>query len=111
MLIVLSFALGAIVAIATVDGLRWLIPVILLFVATGVVVLVWAVLRLAQKDPTPLVLGEMTGGDWLAHRRLVMGDDLRGDQIEIPSTETTAATPAAEDVEDVTIELPPAEEG
>lgn len=80
-----SFALGAIIALAGVDDLRWLIVPILLFFAVGVVVLVAVVLRLAQKDPTPLVLGEMTGEDWIAHKRLIMGDSQRGDRLEVPS--------------------------
>lgn len=107
----LSFALGAILAVAAVDGLHWLIPVILLFVGIGIVALVWSVLRLAEKDPTPLVLGEMTGGDWIAHRHLTMGDDLRGDQIEAPLTSEDLIPPAtAEAADEITIELPAAEE-
>lgn len=83
-LIVATFALGAIIALAGNHDLHWLILPILAFVGLGVVVLVGIVLRLAQKDPTPLVLGEMTGEDWIAHKRLVMGDSLRGERIESP---------------------------
>lgn len=84
MLICASFALGAIIALAGNSNLRWLVAPVLLFFALGVVVLVVVVLRLAQRDPTPLVLGEMSGEEWIAHKRLLMGDSERGDRLEVP---------------------------
>ena len=80
-----TFALGVSVALASSGELLWLIPVILFVVVACTAALIWAVLRLAQKDPTPLVLGQMSGGDYLAHQRLLkMGDSRAGEQLATP---------------------------
>jgi len=96
-LIVAGFALGAIVAFAGNDDLHWLIVPVLLFFGASVVALVAVVLRLAQKDPTPLVLGEMTGKDWIAHKQLIMGDSLQGDRVEIPAISEEVPSAEADD--------------
>jgi uncharacterized transporter YbjL len=80
-----SFALGAIVALASSGREVWLIPVVILLVVVGTVSLIWSVLHLAQKDPTPLVVGQMTGGDFTAHQKMLkMGDSTTGELIEQP---------------------------
>ena len=96
-LIVAALASVAIVTFASSSDLHWLLIPVLLFVALGSVALVWAVLRLAREDPTPLVLGEMTGGDYIAHRKLTKGDSTSGEYIELPST-TPSGDP--EDIEE-----------
>lgn len=83
-LIATTFSLGAIITLASYSDLRWLVIPILLFIGVGIVALIAVVLRLAQKDPTPLVLGELSGEDWLAHKQLLMGDSDIGDRIEPP---------------------------
>lgn len=84
-LLAVSFALGTIVALASSGKVIWLIPVILLLVVVGTVALIWAVLKLAGKDPTPLVLGQISGGDYIAHKQLLKrGDSAAGELLEVP---------------------------
>jgi hypothetical protein len=78
---VLAFFLAVTIVVVSSDSVRWLIGPILLFVALGTVGLLAAVLYFARKDPTPLVLGQITGGEFNEHRRITQGDSLRGERI------------------------------
>lgn len=98
-LIMSSFTFAVTLVLADNESLRWLVGPLLLVFFIGVVVLVVVVIRLAQRDPTPLVLGEMSGEDWIAHRRLVVGDSDLGERVELPQT-AAASAPQPDEVED-----------
>lgn len=82
-LIIASFASVAIITFASTSGLHWLVLPTLLFVGVGAVALVWAVLHLAREDPTPLVLGEITGDEFIANRKVTKGDSVSGEYVEL----------------------------
>jgi hypothetical protein len=84
-LIFCSLCLGSIIALASTGTLIWLIPVIFLAAVLGTIGLFRSVLRSAEKDPTPLVLREMSGSDYIAHRKLLsMGDSTSREGLQLP---------------------------
>lgn len=62
------------------------IPWILGFLAIIFVATLVGVFITAWKDPTILMLGQVTGQDYITNRRLTLGDSEQGEYIEISST-------------------------
>ncbi len=73
-------------------------------ILTGVII---AVIRQAQKDPAGLMLGQITGAEYEAIRRLTMGDSSHGERVEtfasggILEGQVTASTAEVEPVEEL----------
>ena len=100
--VLLTCAVGTVVALASTDS-SGAIPYVLGFVALITVALSIAILVITWKDPTRLMLGQITGREYAAIRReLTYGDDLSGERratiIEGPSgtTEVTGDRGALE---------------
>ena len=75
-------AVGAVAILAREPDLRWGIPWVLGFAAFVAVATLITVLVLLIRDPTVLLLGQVTGREFLAHRVLTMGDNITGEHIE-----------------------------
>lgn len=93
----LSFAFAAILVLVSTESVQWLIAPILAFVGLGTIALLIAVLYFARKDPTPLVLGQITGGEFNEHRRITQGDSLHGERILIPGAPEEAPVEVEEE--------------
>lgn len=65
------------------ESLHSAIPWILFFLAIFAVAMVVGVFVTAWKDPTILMLGQVSGQDYIANRRLTLGDSDQGEYIEI----------------------------
>ena len=98
-------ATGAALVIGALAGepaLHKLIAPILLFVAALIVIVLVGVFVTAWKDPTILMLGEVSGEAFIENRRLSLGDSIRGEQIEEIKLEVPCAgQPALPPGEDV----------
>lgn len=102
--IVAMSAAGVIAAIVGTPALHGLIVPILLFAGVLIVAVLVGVFLTAWRDPTVLMLGEVTGETFVEHRRLTLGDSTRGDQEEVfqiepvtPLLEATTEDAAAGD--------------
>lgn len=100
-----SLAIGAAVVIKALVGapaLHGLIVPILLFVAVLILGVLGGVFITAWKDPTILMLGEVSDEAFIENRRLSLGDSIRGDQTEEIQVEASRiiriAPPSGEDV-------------
>jgi hypothetical protein len=76
LLLVVSGAVTAIGLLAGHKNLDYLIPGIALGAVSFAALEFLTVVFMALRDPTTLMLGQITGPDWLAHRRLMLGDSL-----------------------------------
>jgi hypothetical protein len=93
-------ALGVVIAVADNDSLRWLAVGAVAFLGLLIAGLVIGVFRAAAKDPTPLVLRDLSGPDYLAIQRLILGDSASGERqavageiVEGTATEAPSTTP------------------
>ena len=78
--VLLTGAVGTVVALASADS-SGAIPYVLGFVAAITVALGVAILVITWKDPTRLMLGQITGREYAAIRReLTYGDDISGER-------------------------------
>ena len=80
--IAISGAVAAVWVLASNSSLHSLIAPILIFIGGLVVVVLLAVFVAMIKDPTMLMLGEMTGREYVAYRALTMGDSTTGERVE-----------------------------
>lgn len=103
--ILVTGASAVIGLISRVESLHPLIPWILVFSAIVVVIVLVGVFLTAWKDPTVLMLGQMTGHDYIEHKKLTLGDSGAGEYYEVISnTESPSSSRAA-------LEEPKGEEG
>lgn len=80
--IVLAILVGGAVSAAVALGggdYRFLIPIIFLFVGVVFIVLVAIVVLAMWRDPTRLMLGRMTGREYIDFVRLTQGDSRHGE--------------------------------
>lgn len=75
------------------DKLVW---VALAFVGVVVIVILFEVFRHLRRDPTRLMLGEMSGQEFAEYQKMTMGDSLTGEVIEttpVPESALKVGTP------------------
>jgi hypothetical protein len=77
--ILISGSVFAVGIFARVRELQWLIPPVLWFCAIVIVALLGGVFITAWKDPTILMLGQITGDVYIENRRLTLGDSVGGE--------------------------------
>lgn len=87
---------GVAVAIALVGDSLTLVAIILAFIALFAIGLVVTVMRQTARDPSALMLGEITGTEYEAIRRLTLGDSSAGERVE---TTGLPGTPVGKDDE------------
>lgn len=80
--ILASGAVFAIGIFARVPELHGFIAPILVFVGTVIVVTLIGVFVTAWKDPTILMLGQMSGEVYVEYRRQLLGDSTSGEYLE-----------------------------
>lgn len=68
-----------VLGLVTTSSENW-IPFVLAFDAFITIALIVAVIAIAWKDPTRLMLGEVSATEYEAIKRLHLGDDLRGER-------------------------------
>lgn len=68
--------------LASDSSLHYLIVPILLFLASVLLLVLIGVFITAWRDPTILMLGQVTGEVYLKYRRLVLGDSTQGESVE-----------------------------
>jgi hypothetical protein len=83
--------------------LHYLIIPVLVFLAAILVLVLVGVFVTAWRDPTILMLGQVTGEVYLQYRRLVLGDSASGEFIEDIKVGPTPTEPGRK-------QLPPLEE-
>lgn len=89
--------------LASSPELHYLIVPILLFLAAILLLVLVGVFITAWRDPTILMLGQVTGEVYLQYRRLALGDSAMGESIEDIKVGKTQA--------DIDVkQLPPSEE-
>jgi len=69
--------------LARFDSLHPFIPWILIFAAIVIVAVLVGVFVTAWKDPTVLMLGQISGQDYIENRKLALGDSSSGEYYEI----------------------------
>jgi hypothetical protein len=74
--------------LVTEDSLHYLVPIILIFVAALVLVVLGGVFYVMWKDPSKLQVSEMSGDEFIRFQQLTTGDSTSGEQVE-----TVAALP------------------
>jgi hypothetical protein len=99
LLLVVSGAVAAIGFLARHTGLYYLIPDILLGSIAFAVLELVAVIGIALVDPTRLMLGQMTGTEFIEHRRLglLLGDSAYGERLELRPVQGPLKDPAPAD--------------
>lgn len=80
--LVLAAVVTTVAVLARAESLHALIPWILGFAAILVVVVLAGIFFTAWKDPTVLMLGQITGHDYIENRKLTLGDSIAGEYIE-----------------------------
>jgi hypothetical protein len=104
--VLLTGSAGVVIALVS-TGSSGLIPWVLAFAATITIALSVAVLTITWKDPTRLMLGQITGREYAAIRReLTFGDDVSGEH----RTQLTEPRGLAQDLRSDVIELGPADD-
>ncbi|MCH4813426.1 hypothetical protein [Vreelandella neptunia] len=73
--------------LSRVESLHTYIPWILLFAAFVVVTVLVGVFVTAWKDPTVLMLGQISGHDYIENKKLTLGDSNSGEYLEVQSNE------------------------
>ncbi|MGB2710663.1 MAG: hypothetical protein WBC33_04040 [Conexibacter sp.] len=79
--IIAGASIAAIAVLARQPELRYLVAPILIFDAVLVVLLLIGVFVVSLIDPTRLMLGQITGRDYIENRRLTMGDSRSGEHM------------------------------
>ncbi len=74
--------IGIIRILAADANLHYLIIPILIFLATVILLVLIGVFITAWRDPTILMLGQVTGEVYLQYRRLTLGDSNAGESVE-----------------------------
>ena len=77
--ILMSGAVFAVGILARVPQLHPLITPVLVFTAVIIVILLAGVFITAWKDPTILMLGQVTGDIYIQNRKLTLGDSTHGE--------------------------------
>lgn len=106
LLIVVGGSTGLILALSSSEKTVDYVPYVLGFSALVVVALLTTVVTAMVKDPTRLMLGQITGREYIDHRRLTLGDSTSGEfelgvvdvvegQVALPAA-TDASNPKAE---------------
>ena len=96
-----ALAVGLAVALAGTNSLHFLIIISALFMLLLVCGVIGIVVAFAWRDPSKLLLGQVTAKDYIAIQKL--GDDTFGEIMELPD----ATTPQTADQSDKVIELGP----
>lgn len=78
--IVCAFSGTAVVALSRVSTLHWLILPIIVAVVVIVVAVLVVVFVIAWKDPTKVMLGEVTAEEFIQYQRLSLGDSESGER-------------------------------
>jgi hypothetical protein len=90
-----SLTLGLAIVLSTTDHLALVAVVLAGFFVVFIGIVAWVLLSM-KKDPTRLVVGPMTGREYLEYQRWTAGDDLVGERVEtIISGAHGAILPAA----------------
>ena len=85
--LVIAGAVGVIVALSSSGRSTYLIPIILIGLLLLFVGVVGMVIWLAIHDPSKLMLGQVTGTEYVAiQQHVVLGDSLRGERVELIPT-------------------------
>ncbi len=82
-------AVAAIAFIAGVDKLRYLVPVILIVFLVVFLSVMIVVMVLSWKDPSKLMLGQITGRDYvlIQQQKMTLGDSTSGEHVDEVSVE------------------------
>lgn len=95
----LIMSAAVVISVAFIESDSSAIAVSIIGVAALVVVtIIVAVIRQARSDPAGLMLGQITGSEYEAIRRLTLGDSAEGERVETVTTGFVIdgeATPAA----------------
>src|SRR5688572_24618872 len=76
--LVLAAAVAIVLALAANDASTYLIPVVLIVAAVIVVAIILGVLLMAVKDPSKLMLGQVTGDEFIrVQQQVMLGDSIR----------------------------------
>jgi uncharacterized membrane protein len=89
-----------------VARLAYLVPIVLaVFIAIFLFVLI-SVMIIALKDPSKLMLGQISGSDYAEIQRMTLGDSSSGERVEsvvvsrvVPAASVTSAEVVGEDAE------------
>ena len=73
--------------LSRVDALHSYIPWVLLFAAFVVVSVLVGIFVTAWKDPTVLMLGQISGQDYIENKKLTLGDSNSGEFFEVHSND------------------------
>lgn len=68
--------------LAGTESLHFLIPWVLSFLALVDLGIIGGIFAVTCFDPTKLMLGQVTGNEYLANRKLTLGDNEQGEYIE-----------------------------
>lgn len=93
--IVLSGTAILVGILAQASSLHQLIVPILIFTGAFVLLVVVGVFVTAWRDPTILMLGQITGEVFLQHKRIVLGDSAMG-EVRVPLGNAATPTQAGE---------------
>lgn len=80
--IAVAGAVGLVAVVGRYDLAETFIWVALVFVAVIFIAILFEVFRHIRRDPTRLMLGEMSGREFAEYQRMTMGDSLTGEVVE-----------------------------
>jgi hypothetical protein len=83
-------AVGLAFALSGVSSLHYLIVGFVVFVLLLVCACGGVVVFFAWKDPSKLMLGQVTAQDYIAIQKHTMGDDVYGEYVELPAQRALA---------------------
>jgi hypothetical protein len=78
--IIATVVIAALWIIADKPTLRYLVPLIIAGFFVAAIGIICLVLRMCWKDPSKLMLGQITGRDYALIQRLTLGDSTSGDK-------------------------------
>ena len=111
--------LGAVAILASTDTATYLIPWLLGFGGIILVLLLVAVFVVTLKDPSKLMLGQITGTEYAAIHRAILGSSSTGEHLAliederllVPATGTPLPTETSDPIDDESAFLAEDEEG
>lgn len=98
-----AIAIGLAFALAGTSSLHYVIVIFVAFVMVLICAAVGTVIVFASKDPSKLMLGELSGSDYVVIQQQTRGDNTSGEYFELPGL-----APLEEPSDEQSAEQPPA---
>ena len=81
--LLLTASVGASAVLASTKTATWLIPWVLVFIGILIVALIIGVFVINYRDPSKLMLGQITGSEYAVINSAILGDSQAGERLQL----------------------------